>query len=476
MVGDRVRIAAGATLPCDGTVVHGLSCVDERLLTGEAAPCCKQAGDPVVGGSINIESPLEIEITALGEHTVLARIGTLAREALARKPALLSQAQAAAAVFIWVVLGLATLTAGYHGWWRGEPWLAPTLVVLVIACPCALALAVPTAVSMAMASLLARGVLVLQPDALARFARVRRVVFDKTGTLTTGQLRLQAVAGLAPGWEPAPVLALASALEAGSAHPIASALQAAASGPLPVIVDRVQTTGYGISGICAGKCYQLGSAAYLARRGLLPSALDEAPPPALKVAYLASDTQVLARFMFVDEPRPDAAATVGYFAAQRLQPIILSGDHRAAVAALAGTLAIAEARAECDPAAKLAYLESYMRDGTGVAAVGDGINDTPILARADVGITLGAASAYAKLNADIVLLRPGLAGLVSAHRMARRLDRIATQNLRWALAYNGIALPLALAGVVAPWLAALLMAASSLVVVLNAGRLYRSSP
>lgn len=473
VLGDRIRVAAGATLPCDGRVLAGTSSVDERLLTGEPTPCAKTPGDSVVAGSVNVESPLDLEVTALGEATVLARIGALAREAFAQKPAVLSQAQAAATGFIWIVLALAAITAAYHGLWRGDAWLAPTLVVLVISCPCALALAVPTAVSMAMASLLREGVLVIRPDALTGLATLRRIVFDKTGTLTTGHLRLAAVTGATPTADTARLLACAAALEQGSAHPLATALLAAAPQPWPAVTDRVQRTGYGIRGRVEGHDLLLGSAAYLAEADI---PVPDAPVAASrKVSYLARDGQVVACFEFDDEVRPEAAAIVGYFKAEDIEPAILSGDRRSAVLALAAALDIPRAHAECDPAAKLAHLEALMAKGEGVAAVGDGINDTPILARADVGITLGAASAYAKMNADLVLLQPDLTGLVRAHRTARRLARIARQNLRWALAYNGIALPLALAGVVAPWVAAFLMAASSLAVVLNASRLYRSA-
>lgn len=474
-LGDRIRVAAGATVPCDGTVAAGTSALDERLLTGEATPRRRGPGDRVVGGSTNVDSPLDVVVTALGHDTVLARIGALAREALAKKPALLSRAQSAASLFIWIVLALAGITAAWHGLWRGDPWLAPTLVVLVISCPCALALAVPTAVSMAMANLLRHGVLVLQPDALARFARVRRIVFDKTGTLTTGDVRLAALTPVdgVGDLDGAQWLAIACALEHGSAHPLARALAAAAPSGLPEITGRAQHVGSGVEGVCDGRHYRLGSAAWLQRAGItVPADLPEAPA-ALKVAWLARDDRAVARLTFVDDARAEARAVVDHFVRHGVAPTILSGDQRRPVAALAQALGIADAHAECDPAAKLARLESLMADGHGVAAVGDGINDSPILARADVGITLGAASAYAKLNADMVLLDAGLTGLVTAHDTAHRLDRIARQNLNWALAYNGIALPLALAGVVAPWVAAFLMAASSLLVVGNASRLYR---
>ncbi len=472
-VGDSLRIAAGATLPCDGVVLAGTSTVDERLLTGEATPRLKHAGAALLSGSTNIESPLDMRVTALAADTVLARIGSLARDAQARKPQMLAQAAQAASVFIWIVLGLALLTAGYYGVWLDQPWLAPTLAVLVISCPCALALAVPTALSMAMASLLRQGVLVIQPDALGRLAQVQRMVFDKTGTLTVGKMHLQTIDTYVPALTCEQALTLAGALAVGSAHPIAAALQAAVVGALPHVTARVQTTGYGVCGKVAGQQYLLGSVAYLARMGVSTATLDAGSAGALKVTYLADAQRPLACFLLSDETRAEASTTVAYFRERDIVPSMLSGDNPTAVAALAQTLGIVDAHAACDPAAKLSYLEELMDKGTKVAVIGDGINDTPILARADVGITLAAASAYAKLNADIVLLKPDLAGLVLVHRMARRFHHIVRQNLWWALAYNGLALPLALCGIVAPWVAALLMAMSSLAVVANASRLYQ---
>lgn len=469
VVGDRIRVAAGATVPCDGEVLAGISSLDERLLTGEATPRRRSPGDAVVAGSINVESPLELRVTAVGAGTVIARIAQVALAAQARKPRMIAAAERAAGLFIHIVLALAAITAGWH-LWRGQSWLEPTLVVLVISCPCALALAVPTAVSVALAGLLRQGVLVIRPDALQRMAAITDVVFDKTGTLTAGEPVLH---GIDPGGVPevdaTRALALAAALGTGSAHPAAQALVRAAAAPASDVDAPIQRPGYGVSARCDARLLRLGSRAWLAQEGVagLPPTGDWAGEEVL----LAADDTFLARFRLQDPPRPEAAAVVAHFRAAGIPPAILSGDHAAAVHALASAVGIDAVRASCDPAAKLAALEALQQQGARVLSVGDGINDTPMLARAEVGVTLAGASALAKLNADLVLLRPGLTGLVTAHETAGRLDRISRQNLRWAIAYNGIALPLALAGVVAPWVAALLMAGSSLVVIANAGRL-----
>lgn len=472
VVGDRIRVAAGATLPCDGVVLAGASSLDERLLTGEGTPRPRAAGDSVVAGSINIESPLEMRVSAVGAGTVIARIAQIALAAQARKPRVLAAAERAAGLFIHIVLALAAITATWHVW-HGQSWLEPTLVVLVISCPCALALAVPTAVSVALAGLLRQGVLVIRPDALQSLATITRVVFDKTGTLTAGEPVLKGIdVGEASDVDATRALALAAALGTGSAHPVAQALVRAAAAPASGIGTPVQIPGHGVSADWGTRRLRLGSRGWLAQEGVtdLPPAGDWAGEETL----LAADTTFLARFRLQDPPRPEAAAVIAHFRTAGIPPAILSGDHGGAVRALASVVGIDEVRASCDPASKLATLESLQQRGERVLTVGDGINDTPMLARAEVGVTLAGASAYAKLNADLVLLKPGLAGLVTAHEAARRLDRIARQNLRWAIAYNGVALPLALAGVVAPWVAALLMAGSSLVVIANAGRLYRS--
>jgi Cu2+-exporting ATPase len=472
-VGDRIRVAPGAVIPVDGVVRTGTSGVDERVLTGESVPRTKDPPQRVVSGSTNIDSPLDIEVSAVGEATVLARIGQLARQAGSAPSVTLKRMNRIAVAFIWGVLVLAALTVAYHAGWRGTPWLPPTIAVLVISCPCALALAVPTALNSALGALLKQGVLVLDGDALLRFAEIRRVVFDKTGTLTTGQLALADVSVFdhTPLADP---VALAAALDATSPHPVAAAFRAVrpdADAALEAIEHR---TGLGVSGTLGRVRYHLGSKRYLQQ--VLPAL--EWPPAALrptldKVVYLAHAGGLVARFGFRDELRPDAAAVIEHLRERGLRLTVLSGDQPAAVNDLAARLGIEDARAALDPVQKLAALEALVAAGPGVAAIGDGINDAPMLARADVGITLGAATSYAKLNADVVLLGADLGGLVSLQRMAQRLRRVGRQNLAWALGYNVIALPLALGGIIAPWLAAVLMATSSMVVVINAARLAR---
>lgn len=476
-VGDVIRVGPGNTLPCDGRVVTGCSTVDEQLLTGESTPLARKPGDEVIAGSVNLESVLDIEVGALGEHTVLARIGALARGALLRRENEAPVAQRAVGIFIVLVLILASCVACFHAL-RGADWIAPTLVVLVISCPCALALAAPTAMSAALAAMLRRGVLVLEPDALARFARIDRIVFDKTGTLTDGRLSVRETVTFIPNFSREVALATAAGLERGSTHPVGRALIAAggASGEsVPMFDDPLHVPGYGVSAWSGATRWLIGSRVWLARYGVeCPTAtgIRDTLPGAATEIWMARGASVVALVLLDDEIRAESAAVTRYFREAGLSPLILSGDHALVVAGVGNALGMSEARGGLDPKAKLAALEIMKRGGKGVAAVGDGINDTPLLAAADVGITLEGATSLARQHAAIVLLRRGLAVLPEVHQMARRLATITRQNLIWGLAYNLLALPLAVAGVFQPWVAALLMAGSSLVVVVNAARLY----
>ena len=476
-VGDVVRIGPGNTFPCDGRVVAGCSAVDEQLLTGEATPLARKPGGEVIAGSVNLESVLDVEVTALGARTVLARIGALARDAMLRRETAAPAAQRVVGVFIVLVLMLASCVAGFHAF-HGQDWIAPTLVVLVISCPCALALAAPTAMSAALAALLRRGVLVLEPEAMVRFARIHRIVFDKTGTLTDGCLSVRQTLTFTTTFSREDALVTAAGLERGSTHPVGRALLVAggASGDsVPMFEDPLHVPGYGVSAWSGATRWLIGSRAWLKRNGV------ECPPAtgvrdtvtrAATEVWLARGESVVALFLLGDEIRPESQGVTQYFREAGLAPLILSGDHAQAVAAVGNALGVCEARGGLDPEAKLAALETLKRGGKSVAAVGDGINDTPLLAAADVGITLEGATSLARQHAAIVLLRSGLAALPEVHQMARRLAAITHQNLLWGITYNLVALPLAVAGVFQPWVAALLMAGSSLVVVMNAARLY----
>ncbi len=469
-IGECIRVRTGEVIPCDGIVRNGYSGVDESVLTGESVAVTKKPGMRVVRGSTNQESSLDIEVTAVGRATALAQIADVAQRALAAKPHTTLEAERVASAFIWIVLALAGITAAFHGLWRGEPWLAPTLAVLVISCPCALALAVPTAINTAMSVLLRHGVLVVRPDALRALARARAIAFDKTGTLTKGRCRLAQLIVHPTPMERDEVLAIAMALEAGTTHPIGTALQAVRCARRYAADEVTNTPGHGVSGVVNGVRYWLGTATFATAAGIsveLPNLVGATQ------VVLAREGELLATLRFIDTVRSEAAEVVRYFKLCDITSAVLSGDRREVAESLATTLEIPQVYAPRAPMEKVATIARMAAAGQTVVAVGDGINDAPMLASAQVGVTLGAATHYAKLNADIVLLKSDLRGLTFAHRVARRMLRISRQNLGWAFAYNGIALACALSGVITPWLAALAMTLSSLVMVGNAARLAR---
>jgi Cu2+-exporting ATPase len=473
-VGDRLLVKPGSTLPVDGIVRAGESSCDESVLTGESVPVPRGIGDPVLSGSVNVESPLEIEVTAIGRGVFMARIADLVARAASGKPQLAQLAGRIAGWFVAGVLAVAVFGAVWHGLWLGQDWLPVVVAVLVISCPCALALATPAALTAASGALLARGVAVLRTGALEDLVAVTDVVFDKTGTLTAGRLRLQRVI-VHHDLSADRCRQLAAALEAGSEHPLAAALIDAA-GALPPLhaSGLVNTPGAGILGTIDGVSYALGSRAFIAARVAdLPAAADEDDGPEQE-ALLAADGQLLAEFKLRDTLRPDAAATLSALRAAGIRIAMFSGDRPAVAERIGRALGIDDVRGGMTPPDKLAALEAMQAAGAVVAVVGDGVNDAPMLARAAVAIAVANAAEHAKLNADLVLLREEIAGVAVACALARRTRRVMRQNLWWALGYNAVALPLALGGLVAPWLAAFCMSASSLVVTVNAARLRRT--
>lgn len=468
--GDRVRIRPGDTVPADGAVLDGLSSVDESLLSGESQPVTKAEGDPLVGGSINRESPLLMRVDKVGAETVLAAIMRLLDQAQSQRPAI---ARLADRVASWFVTGLLVIAAAVAWWWwRHDPGAAfsVTLSILVVTCPCALSLATPAALTAALGNLTRRGLLVTCSDALETLAGVTQVVFDKTGTLTQGRPTLVAVE-TTRSLDRQRCLAIAAALERGSEHPLAQALLDAAGSNSCSARDVRNCPGAGVEGWMDGVCYRLGTGDYV---GALRGAVTPSPQPRESTATWVAlgDTQgVLAWFALADTLRPDAAATVAALKARGLEVRLLSGDQPASVAAVARQLGIIHAEGGLLPAAKLARINALQQHGAVVAMVGDGINDAPVLAAAQVSIAMGSGTAMAQTAADMVLISAKLETLVAGVATARRTLTIIRQNIGWAIGYNVIALPLAASGWIAPWMAALGMSLSSLLVVGNALRL-----
>lgn len=472
--GDRVLIRPGETIPADVVVLEGRSTVDERLLTGESLPVAKRAGDLLVGGSLNVDSPLLARVERTGADTVLSAIQRLLDRAQAEKPRLAQLADRVAAWFVAGVLLAAGAAAMY--WWLHDParWLPVTVAVLVVTCPCALSLATPTALAAATGALTRGGLLATRAHALETLARATHFVFDKTGTLTRGELELHHLEPLGD-LPAAECLRRATSLESYSEHPIAHALRRAAAA-LPV--DHPQevhnTPGAGLHGRLEGQLHYLGTPEFVQEHAgvsLAPQRLEQLRADGGTVVLLAVPGRLLAAFVLGDELRLGARRLIEWLQAMDRQVWLLSGDHERAVRRVAEALGIAHWASGLTPADKLAQVRRLQAEGAVVAMVGDGVNDAPVLASAAVSIAMSNAAHLAAVASDMILLSPHLERLAQGVRSAQRTLGIIRQNFAWAVAYNLLAVPAALLGYVTPWLAALGMSLSSLVVVANALRL-----
>lgn len=469
-LGDLILSRPGETIAADGVVEQGESSADESLLTGESRPLPKIAGDQVFAGSVNYESPLLIRVTGVGEETVLAGIARLLDRAQSQKPRLAQVADRVAGYFTCALLILVAITAWV--WWHIDPHRAfeITLAVLVVSCPCALSLAAPAAFAAAGSHLVKRGVLLTRGHALETLARVTHFVFDKTGTLTLGKPVLLQTIPFAD--LPADrCLLLAASLEQASEHPLAqSFLQAAQRQSLPGVTASENVPGKGVAGVVDGRCYTIGNAA------LTPGFAVSLPPDAelplgASVVWLCDDEKALAAFVLADTPRPQAREMVALLKKRGIRVSIMSGDSLDAVAYHAHELGVDDWQAGLSPEDKLAALRALQARGEVVAMVGDGINDAPVLAGAQVSIAMGSGTQMARTTGDVVLLTENLLEIDHAVATSRFGLSVIRQNFAWALGYNLLVVPFAAMGFISPWLAALGMSVSSLVVVLNALRL-----
>ncbi len=474
--GDRVLVAPGQTIPADGSVLQGESEVDESLLTGESRPIAKAAGSDLTGGTVNIRSPLVQQVEKVGEATRLASIVRLMERAITEKPRVVQLADRVAAWFVAALLLLALATGIV--WSQVDPSRALWVFVsvLVVSCPCALSLATPAALAVATGAFSRLGLLVSRGHAIETLARADHFVFDKTGTLTWGRLRLQETLPLA-GMTGEEALRLAAALEQGSEHAIGTALRQAASAEraLPAAQSLQSFTGQGVEGTFAGRKLRLGRAEFVgALHGqLLPPEAQALFATGDTCVALADDTGWLAVFRLGDQLRPEAEKLVRRLRNLGCRVILLSGDSIEAVGQVAAALAIKDAHGGMAPQGKQDFIAALQAQGAVVAMVGDGVNDAPVLAQAQVSVAMGSGTELARNQADIVLLGENLERLAEAVALARRTRRIVRQNLAWAFAYNLSAIPLAMLGWITPWMAGVGMSASSLLVVANALRLQR---
>jgi P-type Cu2+ transporter len=462
--GDRVRVPMGEAFPADGPIEQRATRVDESLLTGESRPVEKVVGDDAVAGSVNLGAPVVQQVLRVGADTRSEQIAALMREALTRRPASVRVADRIAGPFLAAVLLLALGAAIV--WSQIEPSraLAVAVSVLIVTCPCALSLAAPSSLLAATSALARRGVLLRRIDALETLARVRHVLFDKTGTVTQGQPQLRGVLWLRDGDDAHALAARAASLATWSTHPLSRALVAAQpSASTHEWHDVREVAGLGIEACDPqGQRWRLGSARWLGAQGM--------------AGALCFGHEGDARIAFdFDETLADGAApSVASLRQLGVEVTLLSGDTSERVQRLAERLGITSAIAAATPQRKLDALRELQARGEVVAMVGDGVNDAPVLAQADVSFALAHGAQIARGAADAVLLSGRIGEVANAVQLARRTVRVMRQNLAWAALYNAACVPLALLGYLPPWAAGLGMAASSVVVVLNGARLSRA--
>jgi len=456
--GDVVRVAAGEVLPADGCLLDTIAQLDETLLTGESRAVERLSGAAVYAGSICRNQPIRVRVDQIGSATRLSQIAQLVERAQSQRPPIARLADRVASYFVAALLLAGIVVACVWSVIDPARALQITLATLVISCPCALALAIPAAISSAHSALAQAGVLALSEHALERLAQITDVVFDKTGTLTESRPvlgRVQTFGGI----ESAKALNIASALEQGGSHPLAQAFAGTPS--THAASERRLIAGVGVEGLIDGRYWRLGRADF-ATAGADDGAL-----------WLGNGKDATARFEWSESLRRDCATTIAALRARGLAIHLASGDAPARVASVAQRLGIKTSRARQSAEDKLALVRGLQSQGRVVLMVGDGINDAPVLAGADVSVSFAEGAALAHRASDLLLTGASLNGLDAAINIARRTRRVIRQNLGWAIAYNLTALPLAACGLVEPWLAALGMAGSSLLVTLNSLRLLR---
>jgi len=472
-VGDLLRVLPGQAFPVDGLIESGSTFADEALLTGESRPMPRAVGALVMAGSYNLSATVQVRVQQLGQATRYAGIVALMQRAAVDKPRLAQLADRVARPFLWFVMLAALLAAAY--WWNTDPARAvmAAVAVLVVTCPCALSLATPTAMLSSAGVLAKQGVLVRRLQALEALADIDTVVFDKTGTLTEARMGLRHIA-TRDGVTAVDALGLAASLARHSLHPVSRALaDGGATANSFRLTEVAERAGQGLLGVLAET--ERGVARGSIRFGSAPFCGVEATVENDKLQVFLTDASGwLARFELDEVVRPEAPDAVRQLQLAGLEVHMLSGDRSAAARRVAERLGILHVLGDCTPQSKLAHLQALQSKGRKVLMVGDGLNDGPVLARADVSVAVGQAVPLAQAQSDFIIPGGQLLMLASMPAQARRTVSIVRQNLVWAAAYNAVCVPLAISGFVPAWLAGLGMALSSLFVMLNAARLSRT--
>lgn len=470
--GDVLLVLPGDQIPADGIILDGDSACDEALMTGESHPVAKQSGDQVTAGSINIQGRLVMRAEQTGHATRLGHLISMMENAASEKPGIVLLADRHASRFLMIIM-LVALISGLV-WWQIQPeralWIA--ISVIVVTCPCALSLATPGVMAAAIGLMARNGLLVKSGKALQGLAQATHIVFDKTGTLTNGKLQVQAVT---TDGDASTILPLALGMAASSHHPVARSVadyliaqQNHQAAPLQQIYE---IAGGGIEAVIDGQVYRFGQASFVAEL-LGGEPVIPAEWQGKTVSLLANAERVLAAFLLQDQLRDDAVEALQQLRAAGKQICLLSGDQPEPVARIAAQTGITEVHAQMSPEAKFAWVQNLQRQGARVVMVGDGMNDGPVLAIADVAVAMGQGAAISQTRSDLLLVSNRLPDLSYGVRAAGVSFRLIRENLGWAILYNLVAIPAAVIGWLEPWHAALGMSLSSLIVVLNALRLY----
>lgn len=489
-VGDKLRVRPGEAVPVDGAVVDGRSAVDESMVSGEPIPLAKQVGDKVVGGTVNGTGSFVMKAERVGAETLLARIVAMVAQAQRSRAPIQRLADSVAGWFVPAVAGISLITFVVWAWIGPEPRLAHALVnavsVLIIACPCALGLATPMSIMVGMGQGAKVGVLFRDAEALETFEKVDTLVLDKTGTLTKGKPTLDSIAAAA-GFTENEILALAAAVERGSEHPLASAIVSAADGRglrIPETKDFDSATGRGVVGHVDGKVVAFGNALLMGERGVEIGSLalkaDSLRREGRTAMFLAVDGKAAGVLAVVDPVRPDARQTLDALRIEGLRLVMLTGDNRATADAVARELGITEVIAEVLPDHKKDAVQRLQGEGRVVAMVGDGVNDAPALAQADVGVAMGSGTDIAVQSAGVTLVKGDLTAIIRARKLSRGVMRNIRQNLVFAFGYNALGVPFAAGALypvfgllLSPVFASAAMSLSSVSVIVNALRLRR---